>query len=1306
MVVRGAGGALLLSGWLLLGPAPVIAAGPSSDAFLSASDIADLVAEGRKKLSVGDPAGAIKEFEEAYARDPENPQILYFLGNLYIQLDQRELGLKYLARAVELVPGNYRVRLVLAKAYEHYGELDNARREYQQVINSAPGTREAREAEERNRALAEQERVVEAAPAVSHADVEALIAEGRRLIADKNPEAALILLRSALIHEPQNTELLELAGDLSLDMGKPVPGIKYLERAAELAPDDYRLQMKLGGVYEKYDVLGGAVKLYRDLAARAPATPEGAEAARRAPALLKEVMARREADMDRSRSVEDLLVEGRRLLGEQNAEGALKVFKAVLAEQSTNLEVLYYVGNLLQRLDKPVLGIKYLELSRTLNPNAYLTRWVLGQAYERYDAIESAIEEYQQVISLAPDADESRQASERLLALNGRMKILGDDALILAANFPTLIAQGKRLAAQGDAEGALRMFRGVLTRDPNNEEVILLAARLYSQLGRPAEGLPYIARAVEIQPDNHSMRLLLALTYEQNGLMGDAMQQYQQVVERAPGSSEAAQADKRYRLLNARKSLAEGKSEPAIEGFVAVLSAHPDDVDAFGEAVNALSQADRVSDIQVMLGKVIARVPDRLLPYVISADAYADVADFSGAIGRYEEALRLVPPDSEQARGINLNLLSARGREALQKEAFAEARDRFEELLKLDPENRAAELDLATAFHGLKQMDRAETILTGMTARQPFDMDARLRLAVLYGELGRNDEAAREFEEIKIRARGTPLARRADQELSKLYTGEGGGDLKKRVQDAMVKDWREQLKETPDDAQAWAQFALLSMQLARRDDAIEALENVIRLRPDNNQLKETLASLYEEAGKPEKTEALYRELLTTQQSPEASARLEARLGLLSSKRAFNEGDLTAAEQGFKKLLEHDPDDVQAHFYLAIIYGEREYFERAAHEYQEVLRVVPNHSIAHLSLGTMYEQLNREEDALSEYRTAVQMAPTDSLRESGERRLAALQKRFNGTTFSLNYSTAYNSNNNLTKTDTVAEYRTDLSASINYRHKLSPHPVYIGLVFSPSYSIYHNNRFDLFNTSFTPYATFSWKDIDFSATVTASKLDNFGTDQALNENYSFNGDVAGKFRLPALIPWLADKSHRAEAPGNWRVTYSAREFKSATAPILDARTFSLGPTFDQNIGNGYRWSAGYTLTANENSNGLGTDLAYRSHTVSLRMNKLVGSSLYVGAGYGFTLTNYSNPDSATLFTKFRKNRTHNVFMSFDYFLNQTVRLYANLGWQMNRSNLPTGFILSPEDVGTAVGIQSSSLGDYDNLSLTSGVAFNF
>ena len=146
-----------------------------------------------------------------------------------------------------------------------------------------------------------------------------------------------------------------------------------------------------------------------------------------------------------------------------------------------------------------------------------------------------------------------------------------------------------------------------------------------------------------------------------------------------------------------------------------------------------------------------------------------------------------------------------------------------------------------------------------------------------------------------------------------------------------------------------------------------------------------------------------------------------------------------------------------------------------------------------------------------------------------------------------------------------------SSSINYRRKLYQRPIYLGFIFSPSYSIYHRSQFDLINLSYSPYLTFKWKGVDFSATVTRSEMESLATEAAVNSSDSFTGDISGSFRMRALLPWLGNAEQRRLASSSWRLTFNARRFESATSPIFSSLNRSLSATLNQTLGNGWRWT---------------------------------------------------------------------------------------------------------------------------------------
>lgn len=1290
---------------------PAHAQQKSTDAFITPSDVVDLIAEGRRRLIQGDPQGALEDFETALARDPNNPQVLYFLGNLYLQMNQIDQGLTYLSRSVELAPDNIRVRLTVAKAYEQFGRPEKAAEQYQEVIRRAPGTREAQEAEERNRALAERLRIVEAPEVVTESDIADLIAEGRRLLGERDTVGALRIFKSVLAHQPDNVEILYFAGNLHLTLNQPVPGFAYLNHAASLAPGLARLRHTLGLAYERYGLYEDALAHMQAAAELAPDTPEGRDAAQRVPAIAAAWREQRQqqtiAEMSDPQQLE---AAGRAALNERRTEDALRYFKALQLQRPDDVEILYFTGNLQLSMNQPVTGVRDLERAAALAPDLARLRLTLGRAYEQLGAIEAAMREYAGARAASPDSPEGMEAADREQIMAGRISKLRDDAVILSADLETLIAEAKRLYNQGDPQGSLRMFEAALVRDPNNAESFYLSSRIYRELNRPSEAIALLRRSVELTPEQPSLRLELAQLFEQFSLLGDALREYRLLAEEPRAESALRKiADARARMLSARRTLAQ--EEPDIETakhlFLEVLEEYPDDAALIGEAVSSLVAAQQADEARDMLEQLVTSRPDHTLPRLFLVDVLVFREELAPAIEQLGEVLRILPEDHPQRQEIELRMVNIQGLQALVQGDFRAARDFFDDALDLDPNDHGARLNLAAAYHGLGRSDIAEDILRGMVTGSAEDFEARLRLGTLYLEGGRLEDAAREFEEVRVRARGTPAASQAAQMLDRIYGSPDGETIRSNVQDRVVEQLRAEVAENPDDAQGWSRLALLLIQLGRTEPAIEAMENIVRLNPDNLQAREGLADMYDRNDQADEAIEAFRAVAERTPDEETRNRVNERIALIEARQAFANGDSETAQAGFEGIVARNPDNFIAHFYLAIIYGEQERFREAAAQYEEVLRIAPNHAAARLSLGIVYEQINRDEDAVNQYRTAVRTAPTDSLRDTAQQRLDTLLKRINGFTYALNYSTSYSSNNNLTASNPFNEFRSDLSMSVNYRRKIQDRALYWGFIFSPTYTMYHRTRFDLINYSYTPYLSFTWGDVDFSATFTHSEMEALGTQTAINQSDSISGDISRDFRMPSLLPWLGNSGKAKTVPSNWRLTGSARRFESATSAIFSSFNRSVSASLTQTLGEGWRWSGGYTFINNSNLERLiGTDFAYMSHGISFQLSKVLGSGLVGTASYSYSVFDYKNPDSATLFTRYRKNTSHNMSAGLNYFPNERLRVFTNVSYQINESNLPTGLILSPEDVGTAIGLQSTSLGDYKNLIISVGAGFNF
>lgn len=68
---------------------------------------------------------------------------------------------------------------------------------------------------------------------------------------------------------------------------------------------------------------------------------------------------------------------------------------------------------------------------------------------------------------------------------------------------------------------------------------------------------------------------------------------------------------------------------------------------------------------------------------------------------------------------------------------------------------------------------------------------------------------------------------------------------------------------------------------------------------------------------------------------------------------YKNGAYEKAETEYKKVLEHYPNDSEAHFKLGVIYYKKGLIEKSLLEFIEVTRIDPKHGRAFYNLGTIF-----------------------------------------------------------------------------------------------------------------------------------------------------------------------------------------------------------------------------------------------------------------------------------------------------------------------------------------------------------------
>jgi tetratricopeptide (TPR) repeat protein len=100
------------------------------------------------------------------------------------------------------------------------------------------------------------------------------------------------------------------------------------------------------------------------------------------------------------------------------------------------------------------------------------------------------------------------------------------------------------------------------------------------------------------------------------------------------------------------------------------------------------------------------------------------------------------------------------------------------------------------------------------------------------------------------------------------------------------------------------------------------------------------------------------------------------------------GDLEAARQAFGKVVESEPDDVDALYNLGLTAQRQNRYGESRRQYLRVLKLKPKYSAARFNLGILAHSVGATAEAQHHLEKLRQAAPGDSMVKDLERALSA------------------------------------------------------------------------------------------------------------------------------------------------------------------------------------------------------------------------------------------------------------------------------------------------------------------------------
>ncbi|MEO0180297.1 MAG: tetratricopeptide repeat protein [candidate division WOR-3 bacterium] len=90
-----------------------------------------------------------------------------------------------------------------------------------------------------------------------------------------------------------------------------------------------------------------------------------------------------------------------------------------------------------------------------------------------------------------------------------------------------------------------------------------------------------------------------------------------------------------------------------------------------------------------------------------------------------------------------------------------------------------------------------------------------------------------------------------------------------------------------------------------------------------------------------------------------------------------------AEEEYRKAIEMNPMDAEAHYNLGVLLYNQGRYEEAEKEFREAIRIKPDYAGAHLSLGLLLADLQRFPEARAELENAIVLFERKGRKEEAE-----------------------------------------------------------------------------------------------------------------------------------------------------------------------------------------------------------------------------------------------------------------------------------------------------------------------------------
>jgi tetratricopeptide (TPR) repeat protein len=575
------------------------------------------------------------------------------------------------------------------------------------------------------------------------------------------------------------------------------------------------------------------------------------------------------------------------------------------------------------------------------------------------------------------------------------------------------------LEMEGDAAGAEQYFKKVIEKNKSEQAAYTELYRMLMYQGRKDDAEKLLKLAFQNNPKNYTYLTSLAMHYSLVNRRQDMLDVLAQIKSHAKDFPQAYEkvgnfylrlgdpdsAIREYkegmtkdptRKALYQKSVMEvlmrqGKRGEAAEVNQQILKDNPNDSDARSLEASFLLDKGDINRALTELQSVVTRSPDNPVARYNLGRAHIAKGEWEQARQAFQKAIEL-RPDYMLARLALAQLLVTRG-------DFDAALKSAQEILKVDRQNKNAQLIESAAFLGQKKYAESRAMLNAMLTKNPNSPDVLFQLGVVNLAEGKYKDASdsfkRTYELNPANSRGlmgmveTDMAENKPDEAIKTLESEaakapnrldvqlalGNTEVRAGRYDLAIGYFQRVLNGLDKTTKARGDIYMRIGETYRRkgdlQDSISALEDARKFLPDNIVILSTLGLVLDSAGKWPEARQVYS--ATLKMDPNNAVSLN-NLAFLMAEHG-DSGDLDTALTMAQKAKQMLPNLPEVSDTLGWIYLKKNLSGDAVDIFKDLVSKVPNSSTYHYHLAKAYAQQGDKVRAKSELQAALKLNPT-------------------------------------------------------------------------------------------------------------------------------------------------------------------------------------------------------------------------------------------------------------------------------------------------------------------------------------------